>query len=108
MTDIRTVPDITLTYSESQVLDLFDVHHVADGVFTLHQYYFTKNGSLCGLKPGTCNVVVYQGPFISFDKAKRILTSATDKFHLPLEQAEKSKTPNLIGQTSAMLAKLSV
>jgi len=74
---------------------------------TIHSYYFAeKTGTLFGLKPGKADVVFDQGPFISFDKKTRILSTAEKTYHLPIDKAETSKNPNLCGRTKEMLNNL--
>lgn len=76
---------------------------------TIHQYYFAeKTGNLLGILPNTSTVVNIPGPFISFDKVKRLLKTSEVTVHLPEGNAEKSKNPPLYQNTMTKLKSLIV
>ena len=82
---------------------------MATGTIILHQYYFAEHtGNLLGVLPKSSTVIKISGPFISFDKSKRLLKSKDTIIHLPEGYAETSKNPPLYQNTLEVLKKLSI
>jgi hypothetical protein len=76
---------------------------------TIHHYYFAeKTGNLLGILPNTSTVINIPGPFISFDKVKRLLKTGEVTVYLPEGKAEKSKNPPLAQNTLTKLKSLIV
>jgi hypothetical protein len=76
---------------------------------TVHHYYFAeKTGNLLGILPNTSTVINIPGPFISFDKVKRLLKTGEVTVYLPEGKAEKSKNPPLAQNTLTKLKSLIV
>jgi hypothetical protein len=76
---------------------------------TIHQYYFAeKTGNLLGVLPNSSIIINIPGPFISFDKVKRLLKTSEVTVYLPEGQTEKSKIPPLYQKTMTKLKSLTV
>jgi len=77
-------------------------------IITIHNYYFNESlECLKGTRPESGDIMTFYGPFIKFDKQKRILETEKCKLYLPEDQIEKSKIPNLLERTKIQLQKLS-